>query len=191
MACYACPARLPVGQGLDPNQAINRDVQTKNRKRKPQKGNDEISSKRQKKTTGGARTPSNRSARDSVQAHGLTRDLSKLVPRKELTMADGSIDDHSSKFSKESSSSLSLSSSSSNDLSSNDENYLSSSSSKDLSSADECNQDEKSDNNASSEVRATKNVDGLEIILRDSTIQTLRFTHLTKMLPKLYNKDIL
>jgi hypothetical protein len=109
--------------------------------------------------------PSNRSARDSVQAHGLTRDLSKSVPRKELTMADGSIDDHSSKFSKESSSSLSLSSSSSNNLSSNDESNLSSSSSKDLSSNDERNQDEKSDNNASSEVPATKNVDGLEINL--------------------------
>jgi hypothetical protein len=86
---------------LNPNQATNRNVQTKDRKRKPQKGNDEISSKSQKKTTGGARTPSNRSARDSVQAHGLTRDLSKSVPRKQLTMADGSIDDHSSKFSKE------------------------------------------------------------------------------------------
>ncbi len=152
MACYACPARLPVSQGLDPNQATNCDVRTKNRKRKPQKGNDEISSKSQKKTLGGARTPSNRSVRDSVQAHGLTPDLSKSVPRKELTMADGSSDDHSSKFSKKSSSSLSLSSSSSNNLSSNDESNSSSSSSKDLSSNDECNQDEKSDNNASSEV---------------------------------------
>jgi hypothetical protein len=152
MACYAHPARCPVGQGLDPNQATNRDVQTKNRKRKPQKGDDEISSKSQKKTTGGARTPSNRSVRDSVQAHGLTHYLSKSVPRKELTMADGSIDDDSSKISKESSSSLSLSSSSSNNLSSNDESNLSSSSSKDLSSDDECNQDEKSDDNASSEV---------------------------------------
>ncbi len=107
MACYAHLARLPVGRGLDPNQATNRDVQTKNRNRNSQKGNDEISSKSQKKTTGGARTPSNRSARDSVQAHGLTRDLSKSVPRKELTMADGSIDDHSSKFSKENPSSSS------------------------------------------------------------------------------------
>jgi hypothetical protein len=142
MACYGRPARLPVGQGLDPNQATNLDVRTKNRKRKPQRGNDEISSKSQKKTTGGARKPSNRSARDSVQAHGLTHDLSKSVPRKELTMADGSIDDHSSKFSKESSSSSSLSSSSSNNLSSNDESNLSSSSSKDLSSDDERNQDE-------------------------------------------------
>jgi hypothetical protein len=149
MACYGCPPRLPVGQGLDPYQATNHDVQTNNRKRKPQKRNDEISSKSQKKTTGGARTPSNRSARDSVQAHGLTHDLSKSVPRKELAIADGSIDDHSSKFSKESSSSLSLSSSSSNDLSSNDEH----------------NQDEESDDNASSEVWATKNVDGLEINL--------------------------
>jgi hypothetical protein len=159
------PARLPVGQGLNPNQAINCDVQTKNRKCKPQKGNDEISSKSQKKTTGGARTPSNSSARDSVQAHGLTRDLSKSVPRKELTMADGSIDDHSSKFSKKSSSSSSLSSSSSNNLSFNDESNSSSSSSKDLNSDDEHNQDEKSDDNASSEVWATKNVDGLEINL--------------------------
>ncbi len=166
MACYGCPARLPVDQGLDPNQATNHDVQTKkDRKRKPQKGNDEISSKSQKKTTGGARTPSNRSVRDSVQAHGLTCDLSKPVPRKELTMADGSIDNQSSKFSKESSSSSSLSSSSSNNLSSNDESNSSSSSSKDLSFNDKCNQDEKSDNNASPEVPATKNVDGLEINL--------------------------
>jgi hypothetical protein len=80
-------------------------------------------------------------------------------------MADGSIDDHSSKFSKEYSSSLSSSSSSSNDLSSNDESNSSSSSSKDLSSDDERNQDEKSDDNASSEVPATKNVDGLEMNL--------------------------
>ncbi len=80
-------------------------------------------------------------------------------------MADGSIDDDSSKFSKESSSSLSLSSSSFNDLSSNDERNLSSSSSKDLSSNDKCNQDEKSDNNAPSEVRATKNIDSLKINL--------------------------
>jgi hypothetical protein len=165
MAHYGRSARLPVGQGLDPNQATNHDVQTKDRKGKPQKGNDEIFSKSQKKTTGGARTPSNRSARDSVQAHGLTRDLSKSLPRKEFTKADGSIDDHSSKFSKESSSSLFSSSSSSNNLSSNDKSNLSSSSSKDLSSNDECNQDEKSDNNALSEVVATKNVDGLEINL--------------------------
>jgi hypothetical protein len=94
MACYRCPARLPVDKGSDPNQATNRDVQTKDRKCKPQKGNDEISSKSQKKTTGGARTPSSRSSSDSVQAHRLTCDLSKSVPRKELTMADGSIDDH-------------------------------------------------------------------------------------------------
>jgi hypothetical protein len=58
-----------------------------------------------------------------------------------------------------------LSSSSSNNLSSNDESNSSSSSSKDLSSDDKRNQDEKSDGNASSEVRATKNVDGLEINL--------------------------
>jgi hypothetical protein len=137
-------------------------VQTKNRKRKPQKGNDEISSQSQKKTTGGARKRSNRSARDSVQAHGLTWDISQLVPRKDVTMADGSIDDYSSKFSKESSSSLSLSSSSSNNLSSNDESNPSSSSSQDLSSDDKHNQDEKSDDNASSEVHATNNIDGLE-----------------------------
>jgi hypothetical protein len=112
--------------------------------------------KSQKKTTGGARTPSNRSTRDSIQAHGLTRDLSKSVPRKELTMADGSIDDHSSKFSKESSSSLSLSSSSSNNLGSNDESNLSISLSKDLSSNEEHNQDEKSGNNASSDLHNQK-----------------------------------
>ncbi len=178
MACYVHLTRLPVGQGSDPNQATNCDVWTKNRKCKPQKGNDEISSKSQKKTTGGARTPSDRSARDSVQAHELTRDLSKLVPRKELTMADGSIDDHSSKFSKESSSSSSLSSSSSNNLSSNDESNSSNSSSKDLSSNDECNQDEKIDDNASSEVWATKNLDGLEINLErfhDPNIEILPF----------------
>ncbi len=69
---------------MDPNQATNCDVQTKHRKRKPQKGNDEISSKSQKKSSGGARTPSNRSARDSVQAHGLTCDLSKSVPKKRI-----------------------------------------------------------------------------------------------------------
>jgi hypothetical protein len=69
MACYARLARLPVGHGLDLNQPIKRDGQTKNRKCKPKKGNDKIPSKSQKKTTGGARTPSDRSARDSVQAH--------------------------------------------------------------------------------------------------------------------------
>ena len=78
-------------------------------------------------------------------------------------MADGSIADTSSKFSKESASSLSLSSSSSNDSSSNDESNLSSSSSNDLSSNNKRNQDEKSDNNASAEDRETKNLDGLEI----------------------------
>jgi hypothetical protein len=165
MARYARPERLPVGHGLDLNQPTKCDGQTKNRKRKPKKGNDKISSKSQKKTTGGARMPSDRSARDSVQAHGQTHDLSKSVPRKELTMADGSIADTSSKFSKESASSLSLSSSSSNNSSSNDESNLSSSSSNDLSSNDECNQDEKSDNNASAEDRKTKNLDGLEINL--------------------------
>ena len=77
MACFARPARLPVGHGSDLNQPTKRDGQTKNRKRKPKKGNDKISSKSQKKTTGGARMPSDRSARDSVQAHGLTCDLSK------------------------------------------------------------------------------------------------------------------
>ncbi len=101
MACYACLARLPVGHGLDCNQPTKRDGQTKKRKHKPKKGNDKISSKSQKKTTSGARTPSDRSARDSVEAHGQTRDLSKSVPRKELTMPDGSIADTSSKFSKE------------------------------------------------------------------------------------------
>ena len=105
IARYARPARLPVGHGLDLNQPTKRDGRTKNRKCKPKKGNDKISSKSQKKTTGGARTPSDRSARDSVQAHGQTRDLSKSVPRKELTMPDGSIADTSSKFSKKSSSS--------------------------------------------------------------------------------------
>ncbi len=118
MACYACPARLPVGHGLDLNQPTKRDGRTKNRKREPKKGNNNNSSKSQKKTTGGARMPSDRSARDSVQAHGQTRDLSKSVPRKELTMADGTIADTSSKFLKESSSSLSSSSSSSDDSSS-------------------------------------------------------------------------
>ncbi len=84
------------------------------------KGNDKILSKRQKKTTGGARTPSDRSARDSVQAHRQTRDLSKSVPRKELTMVDGSLADTSSKFLEESSSSSSLSNFSSNNSCSND-----------------------------------------------------------------------
>jgi hypothetical protein len=102
MARYARQARLPVGHGLDLNQPTKHDGQTKNRKRKPKKGNDKISSKSQKKTTGSARTPSDRSARDSVQANGRTRDLSKSVLRKELIMTDGSIADTSSKFSKES-----------------------------------------------------------------------------------------
>jgi hypothetical protein len=101
MACYARPARLPVGHGLD----INQPTKCNDRKCKPKKGNDKISSKRQKKTTDGARTPSDRSARDSVQAHRQTHDLSKSVPRKELTMAGGSIADTSSKFSKKSSTS--------------------------------------------------------------------------------------
>ncbi len=166
MACYARLARLPVGHGLDLNQPTERDGQTKNRKHKPKKENDKISSKIQKKTTGGARMPSDRSKRDSVQAHRQTCDLLKSVPRKELTMADGSIADTSSKFSKESSSSSSLSSSSSNDSSSNDESKLSSSSSNNLSSNDKCNQDEKSDDNASAEDRKTKNLDGLEINLK-------------------------
>jgi hypothetical protein len=165
MACYAHPARLPVGHGLHINQPTKRDGRTKNWKRKPKKGNDKISSKRQKKTTGGARMPSDRPARDSVQAHRQTRDLSKWVPRKELTMTEGSIADTSSKFSKESSSSSSSPSSSSNDSCSDDESNLSSSSSNDLSSNDECNQDEKSDGNASAEDCKTKNLDGLEINL--------------------------
>jgi hypothetical protein len=90
-ARYARPARLPVGHGLDLNQPTKRDGQTKNRICKRKKGNDKISSKSQKKTTGGARMPSDRSARDSVQAHRQTCDLSKSVPRKELTIADGSM----------------------------------------------------------------------------------------------------
>jgi hypothetical protein len=166
MACYARPVRLPVGHDSDLNQPTKCDGQTKNRKRKPKKGNDKISSKSQKKTTGGARTPSDRSGRNSVQAHRQTCDLSKSVPRKELTMADGSIADTSSKFSKESSSSSFLSSSSSNDSSSNDESNSSSTSSNNLSSDDECNQDEKSDDNASAEDRESKNLDGLEINLK-------------------------
>ena len=97
MACYARSAR-PVGQGSDLNQPTNCDGQTKKRKHKPQKGNDKISSKSQKTMTGGTRTPSDRSTRDSVQACGQTHDLSKSVPRKELTMADGSIGDTSSKY---------------------------------------------------------------------------------------------
>jgi hypothetical protein len=141
MACEARLARTPVGQGLDLNQPTDHDGQTKTRKHKPQKGNDKISSKSQKTTAGGTRTPSDRSARDSVQAHGQTCDLSKSVPRKELIMADGSIADTSSKFSKESSSSLSSSSFSSNDLSSDDES----------------NQDEKGDNNSSADDCKTKN----------------------------------
>ncbi len=80
-------------------------------------------------------------------------------------MADGSIADTSSKFSKESSSSSSLSSFSPNDSSSNDESNLSSSTSNDLSSDDKRNQDEKSDDNASAEDRETKHLDGLEINL--------------------------
>jgi hypothetical protein len=165
MACYARPARNPLGHGLDPKEATKCDVQTKNRKRKPQKGNDEISSKRKMNSTGSAWTSLNRSVSDSVEAHGLICDLSKSVPRKELTSADGSIDDHSSKFSEESSFSLSSSSSSSNDLSSNDESNSSSSSSNDLSSDDKRNHDEKIDVNATSEVLTTKIVYGLEINL--------------------------
>ncbi len=81
MACKACPARLPVDQGLDCNQPTNCDGQTKKRKCEPQKWNDKISSKSQKMTTGGTRTPSDRSARDSGQARGQTCDLSKSVPK--------------------------------------------------------------------------------------------------------------
>jgi hypothetical protein len=104
-------------------------------------------------------------------------------------MADGSIADTSSKFSKESSSSSSLSSSSPNDSSSDAESNLSSSSSNNLSSNDKRNQDEKSDNNASAEDCETKYLDGLEIILRDAMNKTLIISHLRKMLPKSYNKD--
>jgi hypothetical protein len=89
----------------------------------------------------------------------------RLVPRKEFTMADGSITDTSSKFSKESSSSLSSSSSSSNNSSSDDESNSSSSFSNDLSSDDKHNQDEKSENNASAEDCETEKLDGLEINL--------------------------
>jgi hypothetical protein len=165
MARYVRTARLPVGHGLDLNQPTEHDGRTKNRKHKPKEGNDKFSSKSQKKTTGGARTPSDRFLRDSVQAHKQTCDLSKSVPIKKLTMADGSIADTSFKFSKESSSSSSLSSSSSNNSSSDDESNLSSSSSNNLSSNDECNQDENSDSNASAEDCKTKNLDGLEINL--------------------------
>ncbi len=119
MACEACPARTPVGQGLDCNLSTNCVGQT-TRKRKPQKENDKTSSKSQKMMAGGTRMPSDRSARDSAQPCGRTHDLSKSIPRKELTMADGSSADTSSEFSKESLSSLSFSNSSSNDLSSND-----------------------------------------------------------------------
>ncbi len=189
MACCACLVRLPVGHGLDLNQPTKRYGQTKNRKCKPKKGNDKISSKSQKKTTGGAGTPSDRSARDSVQAHGQTCDLSKSVPRKELTMTDGSFADTSSKFSKESSSLSSSSSSSSNNSSSDDESNLSSLTSNKLSSDDKHNQDEKSDDNVSAEDRETKNLDSLEINL-ERCHKTLIISHLTKMLPKLYKKDI-
>ncbi len=57
MARYVHLARLPVGHGSDLNQPTKHDEGTKNRKRKPKKGNEKISSKSQKKTTGGARTP--------------------------------------------------------------------------------------------------------------------------------------
>jgi hypothetical protein len=194
MARYACPARLSVGQGLDLNQQTNRDGQTKNRKHKPQKGNDKFSSKSQKKTTGGARMPSDRSARDSVQAHGQKRDLSKSVQRKELTMADGSIADTSSKFSKEStslSSLSSLSSSSSNYLSSDNESNSSSSSSNDLSSDDKCNQDGKSDNNASTEDREPQNLDGLEVNLERCHEPNIDNKSSDKNAAQLFNKDIL
>ncbi len=82
MARYACLARLPVGHGSDLNQPTEHDGRTKNRKCKPKKGNDKISSKSQKKTTGGARMSSDRSARDSVQAHRQTHDFTKSVPKK-------------------------------------------------------------------------------------------------------------
>jgi hypothetical protein len=180
MACYVRPARLSVGHGLDLNQPTKNDGQTKNRKHRPKKGNDKISSKSQKKTTGGARTPSDRSAIDSVQAHRQTCDLSKSVPRTELTMADGSIADTSSKFSKESSSLSSLSSSSSNDSSFDDESNLSSSSSNNLSSDDKRNQDEKSDDNASEEDRETKNLDDLERNLKRCHEQNIDYLPLDK-----------
>jgi hypothetical protein len=191
MAHYARPARLPVGHGSDLNQPTECDGRIKNRKHKPKKGNDKISSKSQKKTADGVRTPSDRSARDSVQAHGRTRDLSMSVPRKELTMADGSIADTSSKFSKESSSSSSLSSSSSNDSSSDDESNLSSLTSNGLSSDDKCNQDEKSDDNASAEDHKTKNLDGLEVNLKRCHEQNIDNLPLDKNAAQIVQQDIL
>jgi hypothetical protein len=80
-------------------------------------------------------------------------------------MADGSIADTSSKFSKESSSSSSSSSSSFNDSSSDDESNLSSLTSNNLSYDDEHNQVEKNDDNAWAEDCKTKNLDGFEINL--------------------------
>ncbi len=107
------------------------------------------------------------------------------MPRKELPIADGSIADTSSKFSKESSSSLSSSSSSSNDLSYDDES----------------NQDEKSNNNASAEDCKTKNLFGFEVNLErhnEPNIDNLPFDKnaaqivqqghpLAKRLPLLFN----
>jgi hypothetical protein len=140
--------------------------------------------------TGGARTPSDRSARDSVQARGQTHDLSKSVPRKELTMlmdlllilllnSQKNLHLHCPRHS------------SSNNLSSNDESNSSSSSSNNLSSDDKCNQDKKSDDNASAEDCKTKNLDGLEVYLERCHEPALIISHLTKVLPKSYNKDIL
>jgi hypothetical protein len=68
MARYVRPVRHSVGHGSDLNQPTKCDGRTKIR-RKPNKGNDKISSKSQKKTTGGARMPSDRSVRDSVHTH--------------------------------------------------------------------------------------------------------------------------
>ncbi len=168
-------ARLPLGQGLDCNQPTNCDGQTKKRKCKPQKGNDKISSKSQKTMTGGTRTPSDRSARDSGQACIQTRDLSKSVPRKELTVADGSIGDTSSKFSKESSSSSSLSSSSSNNLSSDDKAIKM----------------KRVTIMLQQKIAKPKTFLVLRLILRDAMNPTFIISHLMKMLPKLYNRDIL
>jgi hypothetical protein len=161
MAHEVRPARTPLGQDLDCNQPTDCDGQTKKRKCKPLKGNDKISSKSQKTTKGGTRMPSDRSARDFVQACGQTCDLSKSVPRKELTMADGSSADTSSKFSKESSSSLSST------------------------------KMKRVTKLLPQKIAKPKTFLVLRLILRDAMNLTLIISYLTKMLPKLYNKDIL
>ncbi len=79
-------------------------------------------------------------------------------------MADGSIADTSSKFSKVSSSSSSFSSSSS----------------KDLSSDDKSNQDEKSDANASAEDCETETLDGFEVNLEEHHVPNIDYLPLDK-----------